>query len=91
MQRRTFISRLFRRKINPDDLAYWDFLYAEVLFRIKELEDLNCGCGSCFADKCNLKRLLTDLEEDGKIIRNKRQINFTGKGDCGRSYLPPRA
>ena len=91
MQRKTFKSRLFKRTIKSDNLDYWMYLYAEILFRIKQIEDLNCPCGSCFADKCNLKRLLTDMEEEEKIEKNKRPINFTGKGDCGRSHLPPRA
>ena len=62
-----FKSRLFRRIVKPDNLAYWDYLYAEILFRIKQIEDLNCPCGSYFADKCNLKRLLADMEEEEKI------------------------
>jgi hypothetical protein len=93
MERKIFKSRLFQRIIKPDNLDYWMYLYAEALYRIKQLEDLNCPCGSCFADKMKTKHLLDKLENDGHVTQNKRPINFTGKGDCGRrpDDLPPPA
>lgn len=90
MQRKTFISRLFKRKINSDDLAYWDYLYAEILYRIKQIEDLNCPCGDCFSDKAKTKHLSEKIIIDDHVPENKRPTNFTGIGDCGRR-LPPRA
>ncbi len=90
MERKTFISRLFRRTIKPDNLDYWMYLYAEALYRIKQLEDLKCNCDSCFGDMVNTKHLLKQMETDGHIPENKRPTNFTGIGDCGRR-LPPRA
>lgn len=68
----------------------WSFLYAEVLSRFKELDALKCNCTNCFADKVNLKHLISRLITDGHIEKNKEPINFTGIGDCGRR-LPPRA
>jgi hypothetical protein len=90
MERKTFKSRLFRRTIKPDNLDYWMYLYAEALYRLKQLEDLNCPCSSCFGDKIKTKHLLEKLENDEHIPQNKRPTNFTGIGDCGRR-LPPRA
>jgi hypothetical protein len=93
IERKTFKSRLFQRTIKPDNLDYWMYLYAEALYRLKQLEDLNCPCGSCFGDKIKTKHLLEKMENDEHIPQNKRPINFTGKGDCGRrpDDLPPAA
>ena len=85
-----FKSRLFRRIVKPDNLAYWDYLYAEILFRLKQIADLNCPCSKCYNDKHLLDWRISELEKEGKIEINKRPINFTGRGDCGRR-LPPRA
>jgi hypothetical protein len=89
MERKTFKSRLFQRTIKPDNLDYWMYLYAEALYRLKQLEDLNCPCGSCFGDIVKTKHLLEKIVTDGYVPENKRPTNFTGIGDCGRR-LPPR-
>jgi hypothetical protein len=91
MQRKTFYSRIFKKKINPDNVEYWNFLLAEVLYRLKSLEELNCTCTSCFSDKLKLKHLIDQLIEEGKTDKFKRPTNFTGEGNCGRrikSILP---
>ena len=88
----TFKSRLFRRIIKPDNLAYWNYLYAEILFRLKQNTDLLCPCGPCFRDKLHYEWLINQLENEGKIEKNKRPLNFYKKGDCGGSTdesLPP--
>jgi hypothetical protein len=90
MERKTFKSRLFQRTIKPDNLDYWMYLYAEALFRIRELEVLNCPCGSCFGDLMKTKHLLEKMEIDEHIPPLKHPLNFTGVGDCGRR-LHPRA
>jgi hypothetical protein len=84
---------MFKRKINVDNVDYWNFLYAEVLFRLKAVEELKCPCGSCFSDKLKFNHLIDRLIEDGHIDKIKRPTNFIGEGDCGRKIKPlsPRA
>jgi len=55
MERKEFKSKLFSKKIEADDKDYWFYLYADVLYRLKQLTDLNCSCGSCFQIKSTLK------------------------------------
>ena len=90
MERKTFYSRMFKRKIKTDNVDYWTFLYTEILFRLKALEELKCPCSSCFSDKVKLQHLLEQLMEAGHIEKIKRPANFTDLGDCGRR-LGPRA
>ena len=35
MQRKDFKSRLFKKKLEADDLDYWFYLYADALYRLK--------------------------------------------------------
>lgn len=93
MERKTFYSRVFKKKINTDNVEYWNFLFAELLFRLKSLKELNCPCGSCFSDKIKLDYLIDQLIEKGHADKFKRPTNFTGCGDCGRKInpIPPRA
>ena len=91
MEMKLFKSRLFNRTIQPNTLNYWNYVHAELLFRIKQYEDLKCPCGSCFSEKLTLQHLLVKLEDEDKIRKNKRPTSFTNIGDCGRSVLPPRA
>jgi hypothetical protein len=96
MERKTFYSRLFSRKIKPDNssgccaLDYWRYLYAEALYRVKQLEDLKCPCVNCFGDLMKTKHLLKQMENEGHIQPNKRTTNFTGAGYC-EIRLPQRA
>jgi len=45
--RQKFYSRLFQRYIEPNEMYYWNFVYAELLFRIAELEEAKCSCITC--------------------------------------------
>ena len=90
MERKEFTSRLFRKKIVSSDPDYWQFLYAEIMFRQKVLKDLNCPCSYCFADNIKYKNLLKQMVEEGHIhiTGNYKPDNFTGIGDCGRRLGP---
>ena len=93
MERKTFYSRIFKKKINPDNIEYWNFLLAEILYRLKSVEKLNCPCGSCFSDKIKLENLIDKLINDGHVDKFKVPTSFTKEGDCGRKINPisPRA
>jgi hypothetical protein len=88
MDRKAFKSKLFNKKIETDNVNYWEFLYAEILFRLKMLNDLNCNCSFCFREKVNLKNTLERMEKDNHIKDNPKPNNFTGYGDCGRKLGP---
>ena len=47
MAMKRFHSRLFQRYIEINEMYYWKFVYAELLFRIAELEEANCSCITC--------------------------------------------
>ncbi|QQS34791.1 MAG: hypothetical protein IPM56_11015 [Ignavibacteriales bacterium] len=87
MERKQFRSRLFKRKIEPENVDYWYLLYAEVLFRMNEMDDYNCPCSFCRQERTHLKYMLFKLVKDGHIKPN-RKPNFTGYGDCGRRLNP---
>lgn len=88
-----FKSLLFRRIIQPGSIDYWDYLHAEALFRLKQVELLNCPCHHCLKDKTHYRWLIDKLENEGKISMYKRPTNFTRIGKCGRDEngLPPVA
>ncbi|MFC2119821.1 hypothetical protein ACFLQ4_01995 [Bacteroidota bacterium] len=88
MYRKDFKSRLFKKKIKADDKDYWFFLYAEVLYRLNQLDDLKCPCGHCFSEKLHLEHLIKQMEEDHHIQSNPKASKLTGKGDCGRRLGP---
>ena len=88
MQRKEFKSRLFKKKIKSDEKDYWFLLYAESLYRIKQLDDLNCTCCYCFSTKLKLEHLIHQIEEDEHIQPNPKANKLTGKGDCGRRLGP---
>jgi hypothetical protein len=88
MQRKVFKSRLFKKKIKPEDLDYWYFLYAEVLYRLKQLNDLKCPCSFCFSEKLQLEHLIQKMEGNHHIPPNPKANRFIGKGDCGRKLGP---
>lgn len=92
MDKKDFKSRLFNKKILTDDQDYWKLLLAEVLFRLQEIEQLNCPCNICLTEKIHLKQLINNMVKDFHIMRF-RQPGFTGVGDCERTSepLPPRA
>ena len=88
MQQKDFKSRLFRKIIKTDDLAYWSYLYAESLYRLKLITELNCPCSECWVEKTKLNHLLDQIEEAGHISSIRRKSKMTGKGDCGRRLGP---
>lgn len=85
MTKKDFKSRLFLKTILSTDKNYWQYLYAETLYRLKQLEDLNCRCTGCYVDRLKFKGLINDLHSAGHIPENPKPTNFTGFGDCGRS------
>lgn len=85
MEKKAFISRLFNRKVLETEKDYWAFLYAETLFRINQIDDLNCPCSKCYSDKIRFIHLIETIHWDDHIPPNPKPLNFTGKGDCGRS------
>ena len=44
MANKRFHSRLFQRYIEPNEMYYWKFVYAEFLYRIIEMEEAKCSC-----------------------------------------------
>jgi hypothetical protein len=88
MERKTFKSILFKRTIQPDNLDYWFYLYADVLFRLKLSEELNCTCSYCWVERTKLNHLLFQIEEEGHIPPIQRANKISGKGDCGRRLGP---
>ena len=88
MQRKNFNSRLFKKNIKIDDLDYWNYLYAESLFRLKQLDDLRCACGFCFAERIRLQHLINQMEDENYIPPSPKANKLSGKGDCGRRLGP---
>ena len=88
MKRKDFKSRLFKKKIRTDNKDFWFFLYAEILYRLKQLADLKCPCGHCFSEKLKLEHLIQQMEEDQHIQPNPKANKLTSKGDCGRRLCP---
>ena len=50
MIKKGFYSVLFKRFINKDEKDYAAIVKAELLFRIRELEQKNCTCFQCQTD-----------------------------------------
>jgi len=88
MQRKEFKSRLFRKKIKVNEIDYWFFLYAEALYRLKQMKDLKCTSCYCFLETLKLEHLFRHIEEEGHITPNPKANKITGKGDCGRRLSP---
>jgi len=84
MDKKTFHSRLFKRKIQPDNPDYWIILYAEVQHRLKQIEDLNCLCHFCRDERNSLQWTLKNLIKDDHIEENPKPRNFAGKGYCAK-------
>jgi hypothetical protein len=88
MERKEFKSVLFSKKIKTDNLAYWFYLYADLLYRLKKLTDLNCTCSFCFKDKVHSESLLDKMTTEGHIKKHPKSYPITGKGECGRNLGP---
>lgn len=84
MESKEFKSRLFKRKIESDNPDYWNILYAEILFRLREIDDLYCFCEHCQLNTDNLNRIIKALEKDGHIEENHKPRNFAGQGFCSK-------
>jgi len=57
-----FYSRLFQRYVEPNELYYWKFIYAELLYRIEDSEEKNCSCIQCQTELNNYKNYLDKLK-----------------------------
>jgi hypothetical protein len=68
MKKKNFRSRLFRKEINENDPEYWIKVYAELLFRINELEEQKCNCFKCQTDLDNYKSFFEKFKLDKKLI-----------------------
>jgi hypothetical protein len=62
MARKRFHSRLFQRYIESNELYYWKFVYAELLYRIAELEEVKCSCLTCQTELKNYRAYLDKLK-----------------------------
>ena len=82
MDKKAFFSRLFNRKIQPDNSDFWIILYAEVQHRLKQIEDLNCHCHFCSDEKRHLEYVLSDMYKTGHAKENPKPTNFIKKGYC---------
>ena len=90
MEIKPFKSQLFKQIIKPDNPTYWSYLFAEILFRLKQLDDHKCPCKKCYMDKHNLEWRISEMENDGKIEKNFRPPDDNSVGYCGRAELPAR-
>jgi len=63
MANKRFYSRLFQRYIEPNEMYFWKFVYAEFLFRIAELEEANCSCMQCQMELDKYKAYLEKLKK----------------------------
>jgi hypothetical protein len=88
MFKKQFKSRLFKKIIKIEELDYWSFLYAEIIYRLNQLDDLKCSCGFCFSEKVRLEHLIQKMEDENHIAANPKANKFSGKGDCGRRLGP---
>ena len=68
MKKKNFRSQLFRNEIIESDPEYWIKVYAELLFRIDELEEKNCNCFKCQSDLDNYKVYFEKLRKDKSFI-----------------------
>ena len=68
MKKKVFYSQLFRKTILKDDKEYWVKVYAEILFRIDELEKQNCNCFKCQSDLENYKSFFEKLRSEKTIL-----------------------
>lgn len=82
MDKKTFKSRLFSKIINADNPDYWIILYAEILHRLRLLEDQFCDCHFCKDEAAHLNQIIKQMGKDGHITPNPRPRNFANKGYC---------
>jgi len=68
MNKKNFRSQLFRKEIKVNDPEYWIKVYAELLFRINELEVQNCNCFKCQTDLVNYKSFFKKFRLDKNLL-----------------------
>ena len=68
MKKKNFRSQLFRKEIHQNDPEYWIKVYAELLFRINELEEQQCNCFKCQTDLSNYKSFFEKFRMDKNLI-----------------------
>ena len=64
MAHKRFYSRLFQRYIEANEMYYWKFVHAELIFRIAELEEAKCSCHTCQTELDNYKTYLDKLKRE---------------------------
>jgi len=68
MKKKNFRSQLFRKEIQENDPEYWVKVYAELLFRINELEEQKCNCFKCQTDLGNYKSFFEKFRLDKNLL-----------------------
>ena len=68
MKKKNFRSQLFRKEILENDPEYWIKVYAELLFRIYEMEDQKCNCFKCQTDLDNYRIYLKKLQINKSLL-----------------------
>jgi hypothetical protein len=68
MKKKNFRSQLFRKEIHENDPEYWIKVYAELLFRINELEEQKCNCFKCQTDLDNYKSFFEKFKLDKNLM-----------------------
>jgi hypothetical protein len=72
MKKKSFRSQLFRKVIEPNDTEYWIKVYAELLFRIDELEMQKCNCFKCQTDLDRYLKFFQKLRDDKAFLYNSQ-------------------
>ena len=67
MKKKNFRSQLYRKEVFEKDPEYWIKVYAELLFRISEMEEQNCNCFKCQNDLSSYRQALNKLR-NSKIL-----------------------
>jgi hypothetical protein len=57
-------------------------LYVDLLFRIRQIDDLYCFCDHCQLNTDNINRIIKDMVKAGHIEENNKPRNFAGRGYC---------
>ncbi len=71
MEKKSFHSQLFRRKIEVSEPDYWAIVHGETIFRIYDLEVRKCACFKCSQDLEKYKDFLTSLRSSSVLPKNK--------------------
>lgn len=68
MIKKDFRSQLFRKEILTNDPEYWIKVYAELLFRIDELEEQKCNCFKCQSDLITYQKFFNKLKSEKSTL-----------------------